>query len=184
TDQLAADGFIAIAPDLLTGHDVPDGPDGADAEAARAAIRELDPADVQRRLDAVAAYGMALPAAADSYGIVGFCWGGAASFSHAAHAPGLGASVVYYGSSPEADALASVRAAVLGLYGSEDERVNATSPPAAEVLEAAGRTFEREIYPGAGHGFLRQQGGQEGANLEASRAAWQRTLDWFHEQLD
>lgn len=184
TDQLAAEGFIAIAPDLLTGHGVPDGPDGADAESARSAIRELDPGDVQRRLDAVAAYGMALPAAADRYGIVGFCWGGAASFSHAAHASDLGASVVYYGTSPDAAALATVQAPVLGLYGSEDERVNATIAPAAEVLEAAGRTFEREIYEGAGHGFLRQQGGQDGANLDASRAAWQRTVDWFREHLD
>lgn len=184
TDQLAAEGFIAIAPDLLTGHGVPDGPDGADAEAARVAIRELEPADVQRRLDAAAAYGMALPAAADRYGIVGFCWGGTASFNHAAHAPGLGASVVYYGSSPDSEALASVRAPVLGLYGSEDERVNSTIQAAVDALESDGRTFEREIYPGAGHGFLRQQGGQEGANLAASRAAWQRTVDWFRQNLD
>lgn len=183
-DQLAAEGFIAIAPDLLTGHGVPDGPDGADAEAARTAIRELQPADVQRRLDAVARYGMALPAASDRYGIVGFCWGGSTSFSHAAHAPSLGASVVYYGSSPEAAALDSVRAPVLGLYGSEDARVNATIERAATALSAAGRTFEQEIYPGAGHGFLRQQSGQDGANLTASRAAWQRTVAWFREHLE
>ena len=183
-DQLAADGFIAIAPDLLTGHGVPDGPNGADAEAARAAIRNLQPADVQRRLDAVARYGMALPAAADSYGIVGFCWGGSTSFAHAVHSAALGASVVYYGSSPETAALDSVRAPVLGLYGSEDARVNATIERAATTLTAAGRTFEHEIYPGAGHGFLRQQSGQDGANLTASRAAWQRTIAWFREHLE
>jgi len=183
-DQLAADGFIAIAPDLLTGHGVPDGPDGADPEAARAAIRTLQPADIQRRLDAVADYGVALPAATDRYGIVGFCWGGGTSFAHAVHAPDLDAAVVYYGSSPDPAALDSVQAPVLGLYGSEDARVNATIDPAAEALAAAGKTFETEIYPGAGHGFLRQQGGQEGANLEAARAAWPRTIAWFRQYLE
>ena len=183
-DQLAAEGFIAIAPDLLTGHGVPDGPDGADPEAARTAIRELQPADVQRRLDAVARYGTSLPAATDRYGIVGFCWGGSTSFSHAVHAPDLDASVVYYGTSPDAARLDSVQAPVLGLYGSEDARVNATIEPAATAMAAAGRSFEYEIYPGAGHGFLRQQGGQEGANLEASRGAWQRTIAWFREHLE
>ena len=182
-DQLAAEGFIAIAPDLLTGHGVPDGPDGADPEAARTAIRTLQPADVQRRLDAAASYGMALPAAAPRYGIVGFCWGGSTSFSHAVHSPRLGASVVYYGSSPETSTLASVRAPVLGLYGGDDARVNATIDPAAAALRAAGKTFEHEIYPGAGHGFLRQQDGREGANLTASRAAWQRTVAWFRQHL-
>ena len=183
-DQLAAEGFIAIAPDLLTGHGVPDGPDGADPEAARTAIRTLQPADVQRRLDAAASYGMALPAAAPRYGIVGFCWGGSTSFSHAVHSPRLGASVVYYGSSPETSTLASVSAPVLGLYGGDDARVNATIDPAAAALRAAGKTFEHEIYPGAGHGFLRQQDGREGANLTASRAAWQRTVAWFRQHLE
>lgn len=182
-DQLAAEGFIAIAPDLLTGHNVPDGPDGADADAARAAIGGLQAADVQRRLDAAANYGMALPAAAPRYGIVGFCWGGSTSFAHAVHAPGLGASVVYYGSSPDTEALSSVQAPVLGLYGGDDARVNATIEPAASALHALGRTFEYEIYPGAGHGFLRQQDGREGANLTASRGAWERTIGWFREQL-
>ena len=183
-DQLAAEGFIAIAPDLLTGHGVPDGPDGADPEAARTAIRDLQPADVQRRLDAVARYGTSLPAATDRYGIVGFCWGGSTSFSHAVHAPDLGASVVYYGTSPDAGVLESIQAPVLGLYGSEDARVNATIEPAATAMAAAGKTFEHETYPGAGHGFLRQQGGQDGANLEASRGAWQRTIAWFREHLE
>ena len=96
-DQLAADGFIAIAPDLLTGKNVPEGPDGPNPDSARVAIRTLESADVQRRLDAVARYGMALPAALPRYGIVGYCWGGSTSFAHAVHAPGLGASVVYYG---------------------------------------------------------------------------------------
>ncbi|HEU4556345.1 MAG TPA: dienelactone hydrolase family protein [Longimicrobium sp.] len=183
-DQLAADGFIAIAPDLLSGKGVPVGPDGEPvADSARAAIRTLDPAAVQARLDATARHAMALPAALPRYGVVGFCWGGAASFAHAVHAPGLGASVVYYGTSPPAPALASVRAPVLGLYGENDARVNATIAPADSAMRALGRTFQHRIFPGAGHGFLRQQDGQNGANLQAARDAWPLTVQWFRRHL-
>jgi carboxymethylenebutenolidase len=126
---------------------------------------------------------MALPAAADSYGIVGFCWGGSVSFQHAVHAPNLGAAVVYYGSSPQTQSLASVRAPVLGLYGGNDARVNATIAPADSAMTALGKTYEQQIYEGAGHGFLRQQDGQEGANLAAARQAWPATLAWFRRHL-
>ena len=116
-DQLAADGFIAVAPDFLTGRGVPNGPDGQPVrDSATAAIRGLSPADVQRRIDAVARYATALPAANGRYGIVGFCWGGSVSFAHAVHSPTLGASVVYYGTSPASDALRTVLAPVLGLF--------------------------------------------------------------------
>jgi carboxymethylenebutenolidase len=182
-DQLAADGFIAIAPDLLTMRNLPDGPDSVLAPLATAAIRTLDPAGVQRQLDAVARYGMSLPAAAGRYGIVGFCWGGGVSFAHAVHSPSLGASVVYYGTSPPTGDLASVRAPVLGLYGGSDARVGATIPPADSVMRALGRTYEHTAYPGAGHGFLRQQSGSDGANLAAARAAWPATLAWFRKYV-
>lgn len=183
-DQLAADGFIAVAPDLLTMKNLPDGPDSVVAPLAVAAIRGLDPAWVQRQLDAVAKYGMSLPAAQQRYGIVGFCWGGGVSFAHAVHAPTLGASVVYYGASPPTLDLASVRAPVLGLYGGNDARVDATIPPADSALRALGRTYEHAIYTGAGHGFLRQQSGTDGANLAAARAAWPATVAWFKKYLE
>jgi len=182
-DQLAADGFIAIAPDLLTMKNLPDGPDSVLAPLARAAIGTLDPAWVQRQLDAVAQYGMSLPAAEKKYGIVGFCWGGGTSFAHAVHSPGLGASVVYYGTSPKTSDLESVRAPVLGLYGGNDAHVDATIPPADSALRALGRTYIFSIYPGAGHGFLRQQTGMDGANMAATRAAWPATVAWFKKYL-
>lgn len=183
-DQLAADGFIAIAPDLLSGEGVPTFPNGSvDPDSARVAIRTLESADVQRRLDAAAEYGMALPAALPSYGIVGFCWGGSTSFAHAVHASDLGASVVYYGTSPETAELASIEAPVLGLYGADDERVVSTIAAADSAMAAMGKTYEQEIYEGAGHGFLRAQDGRDGANLEATRAAWPRTIAWFRTHL-
>jgi carboxymethylenebutenolidase len=183
-DQLAADGFIAIAPDLLTSKHLPDGPDSVVAPLASAAIRTLDQAQIQRQIDAVARYGMSLPAATQKYGIVGFCWGGGISFAHAVHAPNLGASVVYYGVSPKTSDLSSVRAPVLGLYGGNDARVNATIPAADSALHALGRVYEQNIYPGAGHGFLKQQGGMNGANLTAARGAWPATIAWFRKYLD
>src|SRR4029078_5678509 len=139
-DQLAADGFIAIAPDLLTMKNLPEGPDSVLAPLATSAIRTLDPNWVQQQLDAVARYGMSLPAAQQKYGIVGFCWGGGVSFAHAVHSPSLGASVVYYGVSPKTSDLAEVRAPVLGLYAGNDARVDATIPAADTAMRALGKT--------------------------------------------
>jgi carboxymethylenebutenolidase len=184
-DQLAADGFIAIAPDLLTMQDLPVGQDGApDPEAARTAIRTVSAADVHRQLRAVAEYGMALPAATARYGIIGFCWGGTVAFTHAALHPDLGASVVYYGTSPSAAELERIRAPILGLYGEDDARVNATIAPADSVLRALGRTYEHRIFPAAGHGFLRAQDGRAGANLAATRGAWPETVRWLRSHLE
>ncbi len=182
-DQLAADGFIAIAPDLLTMKNLPSSPDTMVARVATDSIRTLSPVWVQKQLDAVAQYGMALPAAQKKYGIVGFCWGGGVSFAHAVHAPALGASVVYYGTSPPTSDLASVRAPVLGLYAGNDARVDATIPAADTALHALGRTYTYNIYPGAGHGFLRNQTGMNGANMSATRAAWPATIAWFKKYL-
>jgi carboxymethylenebutenolidase len=183
-DQLAADGFIAAAPDLLSGANVPEVDGQPDPEVARVAIRTLQPADVQRRLSAVAAWATNLPAALPGHGIVGFCWGGTVAFEHAASDPSLGASVVYYGTSPAEGTLQRVSAPVLGLYGENDARVNATIEPARTFLSASGKTFDHEIYAGAGHGFLRAQDAQEGANQAATRQAWPRTLDWFRRHLE
>ena len=184
-DQLAAEGFIAIAPDLLTMQNLPAGADGApDADQARAVIGSLDRDAIHRQLLAVAEYGMSLPSAVRRYGIVGFCWGGTASFEHAIRSPSLGASVVYYGSMTDNDQLASVQAPVLGLYGGNDNRVNATIPATQAEMSRLGKTYETEIFDGAGHGFLRQQDGADGANLRASEGAWPRTVAWFRANLE
>ncbi|HEV7704870.1 MAG TPA: dienelactone hydrolase family protein [Gemmatimonadaceae bacterium] len=189
-DQLAADGFIAIAPDLLTGKIAPTLDDSTLKAQAPALIQTLDPAIVQRDLDAVAQYAMALPAAEKKYGIVGFCWGGGVSFAHDAHAgtsPELGASVVYYGVPPKPDQLPNVHAPVLGLYGGTDARIALTVPGTDSALKSLGRTYEHTIFPGAAHGFLRAQTQTDGsimqANADATRQAWPATIAWFKKYL-
>lgn len=184
-DQLAAEGFLAIAPDLLTRFAIPAGADGApDADSARTAIRALQSADIHRQLRAVAEYGMRLPAALPRYGIVGYCWGGTVAFQHAAEgSDALGAAVVFYGASPDEATLARVHAPVLGLYGENDARVNATIPAAESALRARAQPFEAHLFTGAGHGFLRAQDGQGGANLAATREAWPLAVQWLRRHL-
>lgn len=180
-DQLAAEGFIAVAPDLLTMRQVPRGADGnPERDAAVAAVRALDDNAVHAQIRAVAEHVMALPAAAPAYGIVGYCWGGSTAFEHATRYPDLRGAVVYYGGSPEADALARVRTPVLGLYGGDDARVNATIPRAEEALPGL---YMPRIFDGAGHGFLRQQDGRDGANRAATERAWPMTVGFFHAAL-
>lgn len=184
-DQLGAEGFIAIAPDLLSGH----GPNGGgsesvDPQGATRLIRDVRPEEARRRLMAAGRYGAALPAARQGrVGSVGFCWGGSASFALATAWPELRAAVVYYGTSPDSASLANVRAPVLGLYAGDDARVNTTVPPAQAEMRRLGKRYEVATYEGAGHGFLRQQDGREGANLRASAAAWPRTVAFFREVL-
>jgi carboxymethylenebutenolidase len=185
-DQYAAEGFIAIAPDFLTGKaaDMKGGSAALGPDASRAAIAKLDPAEILRRLDGAAAYATSLPAATKAYGVVGFCWGGGISFGWATQQPKLGASVVYYGTSPAVAALAQVQAPVLGLYGGADARVNATIPDAKAELDRLGKRYETEIYEGAGHAFLRQQTGMDGANMKAAQAAWPRSVRFLKDALE
>lgn len=183
-DQLAAAGFIAVAPDLLSGQ----GPEGsgtpADSQKAIEMVRALQPADVMRRLSFVADHATALEAATPSFGSVGFCWGGGMSFTLAGSDPDLDAAVVYYGRSADAATIAKIQAPVLGLYGGEDMRVNATIPDAEAAMQTANKSFTKHVYDGAGHGFLRQQDGQEGANAKAAAAAWKETVAFFKEHLE
>ena len=185
-DQLAKDGFIAVAPDLLSGK----GPGGGGTEATSSRdevvglVRSLKPEEVKARLDAVRAHALALPAASGKSATIGFCWGGGQSFAYATVQPALDAAVVYYGTSPETAQLASIKAPVLGLYGGDDARVNTTIEPASAEMKKLGRTYETEIYAGAGHGFLRDQEGREGANRKAAEQAWPRTVAFLKKNLE
>ena len=184
TDQLAAAGFIAIAPDLLTGK----GPNGGgtasvDRQGAIALIQKLAPDEVQRRLRAAAAYATALPAAKNTVGSVGFCWGGSTSFAFATTFPDLKGAVVYYGTPPAEEAAGRIRAPVVGFYGGDDARVTSTVQPTQQLMGRLGKNYEPHVFDGAGHGFLRDQAGRNGANLKAAQAAWPRTVEFLTQAL-
>ena len=181
-DQLAAEGFIAIAPDLITMERRDDLTHELPSDSGAAAIRALTPEWAQRALDAAARHAMALPGARQVYGVVGFCWGGARSFLHATHSPTLGAAVVYYGSPPSAGQMAQIRAPVLGLYGGNDARINATIPATDSTMKRLGKPYEFHIFDGAGHGFLGNQDGNA-ANLAASQRAWPMTVAFLKAKL-
>lgn len=173
-DQVAADGWIAVAPDLISGF----GPDGggtasvASRDSVVQLVRRLKPDQTDARLAAVREWARALPSANGKLASLGFCWGGSLSFKMAAVTPPIDAAVVFYGSAPDSATLTRVRTPVLGLYGGDDARVNSTIEPARAVLRAAKRRYDVHVYDGAGHGFLRQQELREGANQKAADRAW------------
>jgi carboxymethylenebutenolidase len=181
-DQLAAEGFIGIAPDLTTMGKTGSLTEDAPADLGRQLIGRVTPEFANVALDAVAKYGMSLPAALPKYGVIGFCWGGARSFLHATHAPTLGASVVFYGSPPNAEQMAAIKAPVLGLYGGADARINATIPATDSTMKRLGKSYEYRIFDGAGHGFLRGQENSE-ANATAAREAWPMTVAFLKARL-
>jgi carboxymethylenebutenolidase len=154
-DELAAQGFIVVAPDLLSGF----GPNGGGSsefpsqDAAVKAVSGLDPEVVMADLDAAADYGKKLPAGNGKIAVTGFCWGGGKSFAFAAHRKDLSAAFVFYGTAP-AD-VSTITAPVYGFYGGNDSRVDATIPGTTAAMKAAGKTYEPVTYEGAGHGFMR-----------------------------
>lgn len=184
-DQLAADGYIAVAPDLLCGY----GPNGGGTESlgdqVRQKIREINQEEQAKRLNAIRDYAIALPSANGKSATIGFCWGGSASFNYATRQPKLDAAVVYYGSATDDKAqLAKIECPVLGLYGGNDNRVNATLEGTEAAMKEGNKSFTKHIYDGAGHGFLRQQSGQNGANLRASEQAWRETVAFLKKHLE
>ncbi len=154
-DELAGQGFIVVAPDLLSGH----GPNGGGTsefsgqDAVVKAVSGLDPDAVTADLDAAADYGKHLPAANGKIVTVGFCWGGGKSFAFATHRKDLSASFVFYGPGP-AD-VSAINAPVYGFYAENDARIGATVPGTIAAMKAAGKTYEPVTYAGAGHGFMR-----------------------------
>jgi carboxymethylenebutenolidase len=184
-DQLAREGFIAVAPDLISGL----GPNGGgtDSVASRddvvKLVRAVTPEDATARLNAVREYAIHLPAANGKIATLGFCWGGGRSFAYAAAQPDLNGAVVYYGTPPEAADLARIKAPVLGFYGGDDARVTTTVAPAEAEMKKLGKSYEPHVFEGAGHGFLRAQEDRAGANLKATQSAWPRTVAFLREQL-
>ena len=185
-DQLAAEGFIAVAPDLVSG--LGPGGGGTDSTASRddavKLVRQLTPDETSARLVAVRDWALKLPSANGKLATIGFCWGGGRSFAAATMTPPPRACVVYYGTAPDSAQILSVRAPVLAHYGGDDARVNATIDAAKAALAAQKVPYDPHVYPGAGHGFLRQQTLRDGANMKASEQSWPLTINFLRTHLN
>jgi carboxymethylenebutenolidase len=181
TDEFAEAGYIAIAPDLLSGM----GPNGGrtkDFPAAQGggfgpvgqAIGKLPPEQITADLNAVTDFVKNLPGCNGKVCVVGFSWGGSQSFLFATKRKDLSSAFVFYGGGPAADAMASIQAPVHGFYAGTDARVNGTLPQTQEQMKAAGKLFDSVIYDGAAHGFMRsgEQPNPTEADKKAREAAW------------
>jgi carboxymethylenebutenolidase len=190
-DQLAEAGYIAVAPDLLSGA----GPNGGGTKSFPSgdvgqAIGKLPPDQITADLNAVADYGLKLPASNGKLFVAGFCYGGTQTFRFATNRPDLKGAFVFYGSAPSSGgqgqatpdpaALARIKAPVFGFYAGNDARIGATVPATQEAMKAAGKTYDPVTYQGAGHGFMRDgedpgsNNQMHAANVKARDEAWTR----------
>jgi carboxymethylenebutenolidase len=182
-DEFAEAGYIAVAPDLLSGM-APNGgrtkdfpaAEGPGFGAAGQAIMKLPQDQVTADLKAVVDYCKSLSSCNGKVCVVGFSWGGSQSFLLATNCKDLSAAFVFYGGGPEAKAIPSIQAPVYGFYGGTDTRVNSSIPQTQEQMKAAGKFFEPITYEGAAHGFMRsgEQPNASEADKKAHDAAWAR----------
>lgn len=176
-DQVAEAGYIAVAPDLLSGM----GPNGGRTTSfapntVMEAIGKLSPDQITADLNAAADYGLKLPASNGKLFVAGFCWGGGQTFRFATNRPDLSAAFVFYGPPPSKDAMANIKAPVYGFYAGNDARIGATVPGTEVDMKAAGKTYDPVTYAGAGHGFMRAGEAPDAneANKKAREDAWAR----------
>jgi len=175
TEQLAKDGFVALAPDLLTRR----GGTPASPDSARKLIATLNADTITRDLDAGVAYVKTLKAARpDRIGVIGFCWGGGQSFRYATNNPSLSAFVVCYGPAPNGADIARIKAPGFGVYAENDARIGQGLPEVREAVRSAGVRYRVAIYPGVGHGFLRTR-----EKPTVADQAWGDILAFFRDHL-
>ena len=176
-DQFAEAGYIAIAPDLLSGM-APGGGGSAELGAnATRVINTIPEAQLLADLDAAAAYALKEPSCNGKLAVAGFCWGGGKTFLYAAHNPNLSAALVFYGPAPKPEEMTKIYAPVYGFYGGNDARISATVPTVTGQMKTAGKTYEPIVYDGAGHGFMREgedPHNMSPANKTARDQAWTR----------
>ncbi len=176
-DQVAAAGYIAVAPDLLSGM-APNGGRSSDFAEGKAfeAVSHLNPDQVTADLNAAADYAMKIPASNGKLFVGGFCWGGSQTFRFATNRGDLAAAFVFYGGPPEKDAMVRIKAPVYGFFAGNDARIGAMIPDAIAQMKAAGKAFEPVTYDGAGHGFMRAGEAPDAkeADKKARADAWAR----------
>ncbi|MEQ1945623.1 MAG: dienelactone hydrolase family protein [Bryobacteraceae bacterium] len=178
-DQLAQQGFIAVAVDLHSGL----GPNGGAYESFRGtdevmrATARINQDEMQKRYKAGFEWAKKLPRWNGRSASIGFCMGGGNSFRFAGEVPEVNAAVSYYGNNPSEELMSKIKAPVLAFYGEEDARVTAGAEPAANTMKKLGKSFEHHIYPHATHGFLEFQ--DLAGNPTATSDSWAKTIDFL-----
>lgn len=199
-DQVAAEGFIAIAPDLNSR--VRGGPSTTElpGDSARKLISGVSIPERNRGITAAARYAMSQASAEKKYAVIGFCWGGQTVWGHAIQGgtTGFSGGVAFYGAFPYqnngqivADSMAKIRVPIMLLSGSLDQRLGATMPAIESTMKAQGHWYFGKNYEGASHGFARSQDDErptpnpaaQAADLAAIKDAWPRTVEFLKKNL-
>lgn len=176
-DEVAEAGYIAVAPDLLSGMASNGGrTKDFSIDAAIEAIGHLPESQITADLNAAADYGLKLPASNGKLFVAGFCWGGSQTFRFATTRADLSAAFVFYGSGPTKESIANIKAPVYGFYAGNDSRIGASLPDTIANMKAAGKAYDPITYDGAGHGFMRAGEAPDAteANKKAREASWTR----------
>ncbi len=184
-DQLAEAGYIAIAPDLLSGA----GPNGGGTaelggnDGVRKAISSLPAEQVTADLNAASEYVKNLRACNGKTVVAGFCWGGGEAFRYATSNRELKAALVFYGMPPAKEAeFSKINCPVYGFYAGNDARITATIPETVDLMKRTGKTYGPVTYDGAGHGFMRAGEAPDATaeNQKARTQAWERWRELLH----
>ncbi len=178
TRRVALEGFLALAPDLLS----PSGGTPANEDAAREMIGKLDAKNALQDAIAAVAFLAKHVQGNGKVGAVGFCWGGAMAGELAVHAPDLDAAVVYYGRQPQAADVAKIQAPLLLHYAGLDTRINEGIPAFEDALKKANKKYALHIYKGANHAFNNDTS-EARYNKQAAEQAWGRTIAFLKEHL-
>ena len=178
-DRLAAQGFVAVVPDMLSSRwgISPPSPD-----SGRKLMAQLTPDGITADLDAAYGYLRTLPSVTnDKIGVMGFCWGGGQTFRYATNNPNLQAAVVCYGPNPDTTTLERIKTPILGVYGENDNRINSMLPTVGRIMKDLGKPFVADSYPGTGHGFLKP--GRKGSDTDQVEKAWANIEKFLHDKL-
>lgn len=179
TRRMAAEGFMALAPDA---NSPLGGTPEDDPAKGRTMMRKLDRDKTAGDFIAAVKYLDSHPLTNGKVGCTGFCWGGAMTNTVAVNAPALDAAVPYYGSQPAPEDVPEIQAAVMAHYAGDDPRINAGIEEFEEALKDAGIEYSIYIYDGAQHAF-NNDSNPDRYHEEAARLAWDRTIKFFREKL-
>jgi carboxymethylenebutenolidase len=176
--RLAAEGFLALAPDLLSVNGgTPD-----DEDKARELHNKTDREAMITAAVAGAAFLAKYPESTGKVGTVGFCFGGGVVNRLATDSPDIAAAIPYYGAQPPAEKVAAIKAPLLLQYAENDENIDKGIPTFEAALKANNKRYTIYIYPGTQHAFNNDTGAAR-YNKAASDLAWSRTLAFLKENL-